>query len=286
MERLGLGPEPCLQANPRLVFGRMTGWGQEGPLAQAAGHDLNYIALTGALAAIGPADGAPTIPLNLLGDFGGGALYLAMGVLAALVEARNSGKGQVVDAAIVDGAASLMTMFHAFRQMGAWATARGANLLDGGAPFYSVYATSDGRYVTVAALERKFYDELVRRLGLSAADLPDRDDRRRWPELRVRFAEAIVARTCDELCAALEGSDACFAPVLDLDEARKHEHMSARGIHVEIDGVVQPAPAPRFSRTPAAIDGAAASSDGARVLAEWGVGAEEIERLRKAGVAA
>ena len=273
MERLGLGPDRCLEANPRLVYGRMTGWGQEGPLAQAAGHDLNYIALTGALDAIGPAGGPPSIPLNLLGDFGGGSLYLAMGVLAALVEARASGKGQVVDAAIVDGVANLMTMFHAFRQMGAWNEARGGNLLDGGAPFYSVYETRDGRHVTLAALERKFYDEAIHRLGLDRADLPDREDRRQWPALREKFAAAIAAKTSDELCEALEGTDACFAPVLDMDEAQKHGHMAARGIYRDVAGVAQPGPAPRFSRTPSEIarPPVGAGADTEAVLADWGI---------------
>lgn len=287
MERLGLGPEQCRPVNPRLVFGRMTGWGQDGPLAQAAGHDLNYIALTGALAAIGREGEAPAIPLNLIGDFGGGALYLAMGVLAALVEARASGEGQVVDAAIVDGTASLMTMFHSFHQMGAWRAERGVNIIDGGAPFYDVYRTSDGKYVSVAAVEKKFYEELVEKLGLPAGELPAQHDRKRWPEMRARFAEAIERRTRDELCGLLEGTDACFAPVLDLVECQSHPHMAARAIHVEVEGVVNPAPAPRFSRTPSEIarPASAAGADTQSILEGWGFSASEIEGLRKAGVA-
>lgn len=286
MEKLGLGPEECRRVNRRLVFGRMTGWGQYGPLAGAAGHDLNYIALTGALAAVGPEGEAPVVPLNLIGDFGGGALYLAMGVLAAVIEARASGEGQVVDAAIIDGTASLMTMFHSFHQMGIWSTDRGVNILDGGAPFYDVYRTGDGKYVSVAAVEKKFYDELVERLGLPTGDLPAQHDRKRWPELRARFAEAIGRRTRDELCRSLEGTDACFAPVLDLVECRSHPHVAARGIHVEIDGVINPAPAPRFSRTPSKIayPASAAGADTEAVLEGWGFSAKDIERLRKAGV--
>lgn len=286
MEKLGLGPEECRRVNRRLVFGRMTGWGQYGPLAGAAGHDLNYIALTGALAAVGPEGEAPVVPLNLIGDFGGGALYLAMGVLAAVIEARASGEGQVVDAAIIDGTASLMTMFHSFHQMGIWSTDRGVNILDGGAPFYDVYRTGDGKYVSVAAVDKKFYDELVERLGLPTGDLPAQHDRKRWPELRARFAEAIGRRARDELCRSLEGTDACFAPVLDLVECRSHPHVAARGIYVEIDGVINPAPAPRFSRTPSKIayPASAAGADTEPVLEGWGFSAKDIERLRKAGV--
>jgi alpha-methylacyl-CoA racemase len=286
MEKLGLGPDTCLADNPKLVYGRMTGWGQEGPLALAAGHDLNYIALTGALAAIGQTGGEPVVPLNLIGDFGGGAMYLAMGMLAALVEARSSGRGQVVDAAIVDGTASLMTMFHSFQQMGAWDLQRGNNIIDGGAPFYAVYETSDGKYVSVGAIETKFYAELIERLGLAGETLPKQHEKKRWPELRARFAEIFRGKTRDEWCALLEGTDACFAPVLDMVEARKHAHMAARNIHLEVDGVVNPAPAPRFSRTPSAIahPAVASGSSTADVLAAFGFGAEEIARLKAAGV--
>lgn len=286
MEKLGLGPEVCLEQNPRLVYGRMTGWGQDGPLAPAAGHDINYIALTGALAAIGPTGGAPVVPLNLIGDFGGGALYLAMGVLAAVIEAKGSGKGQVVDAAIVDGTASLMTMLHSFQQMGAWELQRGRNLLDGGAPFYGVYETSDGKHVSIGAIETKFYAELIERLGLSGEALPKQHDRRRWPELWARFAEVFRGKTRDEWCALLEGTDVCFAPVLDAAEARSHPHMAARNIHPEVDGVVNPAPAPRFSRTPSAITHppVPSGSSTARVLADFGLDQAEIDRLKAAGI--
>lgn len=288
MEKLGLGPDVCLAANPRLVFGRMTGWGQDGPLAKAAGHDINYIALTGALAAIGPANGAPVPPLNLLGDFGGGSMYLAMGVLAAHIEALRSGRGQVVDAAIVDGTAGLMTMFHAFRQMGAFQTKRGTNLLDGGAPFYGVYETSDGKHVAIGALEPKFYEEMIERLGLAGEDLPKQYDPKGWPRLKSRFEEVFRTKARDEWCALLEGSDACFAPVLDLDEARAHPHMAARGIHPTVDGVVNTAPAPRFSRTPSEITHPATKpgADTAEILASFGFEADEIARLKAAGVTA
>ena len=288
MEKLGLGPDVCLAANPRLVFGRMTGWGQDGPLAKAAGHDINYIALTGALAAIGPAGGAPVPPLNLLGDFGGGSMYLAMGVLAAHIETLRSGKGQVVDAAIVDGTAGLMTMFHAFRQMGAFKTERGTNLLDGGAPFYGVYETGDGKHVAIGALEPKFYEEMIGKLGLAGEDLPQQYDPKGWPRLKARFEEVFRTKTRDEWCAILEGSDACFAPVLDLDEARTHPHMAARGIHPTVDGVVNTAPAPRFSRTPSEIAHPATKpgADTAEILASFGFGADEIARLKAAGVTA
>ena len=287
MEKLGLGPDACLAANPRLVFGRMTGWGQDGPLAQAAGHDLNYIALTGALAAIGRNGQVPAVPLNLIGDFGGGALYLAMGVLAASIEAGRSGRGQVVDAAIVDGTASLMTMFHSFLQMGAWATERGVNIIDGGAPFYDVYETSDGKFVSVAAVEAKFYGELVERMGLARDSLPRQHDRKHWPELRARFAETFKSRTRDEWCKLLEGSDACFAPVLDLVECQSHAHIAARNIHQNIDGVINPAPAPRFSRTPGGIAHPAttAGADTFAVLERWGFGRQEMERIKASGAA-
>jgi len=287
MEKLGLGPDVCFKANPYLVFGRMTGWGQDGPLSQVAGHDLNYIALTGALAAIGRNGQAPAVPLNLIGDFGGGALYLAMGVLAATIEASRSGRGQIVDAAIVDGSASLMTMFHSFLQMGAWATERGVNIIDGGAPFYDVYETSDGKFVSVAAVEAKFYGELIKRMGFAPESLPRQHDRKRWPELRARFAEAFKTRTRDEWCVLLEGTDACFAPVLDLVECRSHPHIAARNIHQTIDGVINPAPAPRFSRTPGRIAHPATPAGAAtvQVLEFWGVPREEIARIMASGVA-
>jgi alpha-methylacyl-CoA racemase len=288
MERLGLGPEACRAVNPRLVFGRMTGWGQEGPLAGAAGHDLNYIALAGALDAIGRPGERPTIPLNLVGDFGGGALYLAMGVLAALIEARLSGQGQVVDASIVDGTASLMTMLLAMRQMGAWPGGRGENLLDGGAPFYDCYETRDGRHIAVAALESRFYAELLDRLGLKDAALPHRHDRGGWSALRERFAEIFRTRTRDEWCRILEGTDACFAPVLGLDECAAHPHNLARGVFVTVEGVVNPAPAPRFSRTPGRLGRPppAPGADTLAALADWGFSPADLAALREAGAVA
>ncbi|MES1243621.1 MAG: CaiB/BaiF CoA-transferase family protein [Acidobacteriota bacterium] len=285
-ERLGIGPEACLARNPRLVYGRMTGWGQEGPLAAAVGHDIDYIALSGALHAIGRAGEKPALPLNLVGDFGGGALYLAVGVLAGLLEASRSGKGQVVDAAMVDGAASLLTMFHGMLASGTWRDERGVNLLDGGAPFYDVYETADGKHLAVGALEPRFYAELLRLTGLKGEDLPAQADISRWPELRRRFAEVFRQRTRDEWCAILEGTEACVAPVLSLAEAPEHPHMAARGTFAEVDGVIQPAPAPRFSRTPGAIQGPpeppGASTD--EVLADWDFAAEEIGELRADGV--
>jgi alpha-methylacyl-CoA racemase len=282
MERLGLGPEVCLARNPRLVYGRMTGFGQQGPLAQAAGHDINYIALAGALAHFGRAGQPPTPPLNLVGDFGGGGLLLAFGMVCALLERERSGRGQVVDAAMVDGAAALMTVFHAAQQSGFWSDAAGTNLLDSGAPFYDVYETADGKYVSIGAIEPHFYARLLELLGLAAEDLPGQLDRARWPRLRERLAALLRTRTRDEWCALLEGSDACFAPVLTMAEARGHAHNRARGTFVEVGGVAQPAPAPRFSRTPATIQRPppAPAADTDAVLGDWGFGPEEIARLR------
>lgn len=251
MERLGLGPEDFPE-NPRLVYGRMTGWGQTGPLAHAAGHDINYISLSGALHAIGPAD-MPAVPLNLIGDFGGGALYLAFGMVAALFEAGRSGKGQVVDAAITDGTAHLMAMIYGMRAGGRWQDRRGANLLDGGAPEYGCYRCADGRFVSIGALEPKFYAELLTRLGLKAADVPDRNDPANWPRLREMFAGVFATRSRDEWCTEMEGTDVCFAPVLSIDEAARHPHNVARSAFGTWDGVQQPAPAPRLSRTPGAV---------------------------------
>ena len=284
MERLGLGPEVCLALNPKLVFGRMTGWGQDGALAQTAGHDLNYIALSGALHAIGPEGGAPVVPLNLIGDLGGGALYLAMGVLAGLTEARTSGKGQVVDAAIVDGVTSMMSMFYALRQMKAWTPQRGRNLLDGGAPFYALYETLDGGHVSVAAVEGKFYRELLDRLGLADADLPKQNDRKSWSAMRERFAAIFKTRSRDDWTKVFEGSDACFAPVLDLDEAMTDAVATERAMFGTLDDVVQPAPAPRFSRTPGSLNASAPNpaGDSTSVLSDWGFEVEEIEQLKAA----
>lgn len=251
MERLGLGPDACLDRNPRLVYGRMTGWGQEGPLAQAAGHDVNYIALTGALHAIGRRGQPPTIPLNLVGDFGGGSLYLAFGLMAALFEAKTSGRGQVVDAAIVDGALSLMTMHYGSLAAGLVQIERGSNVADSGAPFYNVYACADGLWVSVAAVEHRFFKELLRRMELDESAFPDRMDRSTWNAMQSMLAERFKTRTRVQWCALLEGSDGCFAPVLAMTEVADHPHMAERAALVDVDGVRQPAPAPRFSRTPA-----------------------------------
>jgi alpha-methylacyl-CoA racemase len=253
MERLGLGPEVLARDNPRLVYGRMTGWGQHGPRAGEAGHDLNYIAHAGLLAAMGRPDAPPPPPLNVIGDFGGGGMLLAVGVLAALLEARTSGRGQVVDAAMVDGSALLANMFHGLRAEGRWHAARGSNFLDGGAPFYDTYATADGRFVAVAALEEKFYRALLAGLAIEPGELPARDDPANWPQLRARFAAAFATRTRDDWAERFAGSDACVTPVLCWDEVARDAHNCARHAYVRVDGVAQPAPAPRFSRTPGAI---------------------------------
>ena len=286
MERLGLGPEVCHAANPRLVYGRMTGWGQEGPLAQAAGHDINYIALSGVLHCIGRQGEAPVPPLNLVGDFGGGALYLAFGMVCALLETRRSGQGQVVDAAMVDGAASLSTAIYGLAAAGLWSEKRGENILDSGAPWYEVYETADGRHIAIGSIEGRFYADLLRRLGLDQEDLPRQHDRQGWPRLKMRFAEVFRTRTREAWCAALEGSDVCFAPVLTPREAIDHPHNRARGTFVEVEGVTQPGPAPRFSRTHPEIrrPPSAPGADTAEALADWGLSGEEIARLQAAGV--
>jgi len=248
-ERLGLGPEVCLKRNPRLVYGRITGWGQTGPLAQAAGHDLNYIALTGILNAIGRKDQPPSIPLALTGDFSGGALYLVMGMLAALLEARSSGQGQVVDAAIVDGTTSMATVFYGLHAGGQWRNERGSNVLDSGAPFYDVYECQDGGWISIGPLEARFYGQLLELMHLDPKDLGPQHDRASWPRAKMQIAQRFRTRTRQQWCELLEGTDVCFAPVLSFDEAPQHPHLKARGTFVEVDGVVQPAPAPRFSRT-------------------------------------
>lgn len=278
MERLGLGPDVMLARNPRLVYGRMTGWGQSGPLAQAAGHDLNYLALAGALHAIGRSGSKPTPPLNLVADFGGGALYLAFGMACAMLEAQRSGKGQVVDAAMTEGAASLMTLFYGLHAAGLHSLQRGTNLLDSGSAIYETYECSDGRFVAVAAIELKFRKVLFDRLGL--ADAED------GPELRDALEKLFKTRTRDEWCTLLEGTDACFAPVLTMEEAPRHPHNVARGSFVEVGGVVQPAPAPRFSRTPAVRPTAPQDSgaDTPAVLSAWGIANETIETLTSSGV--
>jgi alpha-methylacyl-CoA racemase len=288
MERLGAGPEACLARNPQVIFGRMTGWGQEGPLAQVAGHDINYIALAGALEPIGRRGEKPLPPLNLVGDFGGGGMLLAYGIACALIERARSGKGQVVDAAMVDGAATLMTFFHAAQQAGWWKPERGANLLDGGAHFYDTYETSDGKYISIGALESKFYAELIEKLGLESEDLPDQMDRSHWAEQQERFSALIKTRTRDAWCEIFEGTDACFAPVLSLEEASEHPHLRERGTFVEVAGALQPGPAPRFSRTPCQISGPPphAGQHTDEALADWGVPAVEIARLRGSKVIA
>jgi alpha-methylacyl-CoA racemase len=270
MERLGLGPDVCLARNPALVYGRMTGWGQSGPLAHAAGHDINYIAISGALHAIGQAGQRPTVPLNYVGDFGGGAMLLAVGILSALWEARRTGQGQVVDAAMTDGAALLSAMFYGFKSAGQWSSERGENLLDGGAHFYDVYACADGKYLAVGAIEPQFYAELRSRCGL--ADNPDFDhqtDARWWPSLKVKLADLFLTHTQEQWCALLEGSDACVAPVLDWDEAPAHPHNAARGTYVEANGMVQPAPAPRFGRHALRVPPAPQPADADALLARW-----------------
>ncbi len=288
MERLGLGPEPCLKRNPRLVYGRMTGWGQEGPLAEAAGHDLNYIALTGVLHAIGRAGAPPTPPLNLVGDFGGGALYLALGLACGIIEAQRSGKGQVVDAAMVDGAASLATMFFGMRAAGQMSLTRGENVLDSGAFFYDVYECRDGKYVALACIEDKFLAEFLERMEIDAREMPAKLDKKRWPAAKALLAERFKTRTREEWCRLLEGSDACFAPVLSMEEAPAHPHNLARGTFIEVDGIVQPGPAPRFSRTPAATPSPpeAPGERGNASLAQWGFAPDEIDALKRCGALA
>lgn len=273
MERLGLGPDACLARNPKLVYGRMTGYGQTGPLAARAGHDIDYIAIAGALGMIGPRGAKPVPPLNLVGDFGGGGMLLAFGVVTALLVVARGGKGQVVDAAMTDGAALLTAMFHGLAATGLWHAERGTNLLDGGAPFYDTYETADGKFLAVGAIEPKFYRELVTRLGLADADLPPQMERARWPELKARIAAAIRTRTRAQWEAVFAGSDACVAPVLDLAEAPDHDHNRARETFVNAFGMVQPAPAPRFADTPGAIAGPppAGPADLQAILAQWGV---------------
>ncbi|UZK66120.1 CaiB/BaiF CoA transferase family protein [Sphingomonas sp. M1-B02] len=280
MERLGLGPDAALARNPRLVYGRMTGWGQSGPYAAAAGHDMNYIALSGALDAIGTAD-KPIPPLNLVGDFGGGALYLAFGMLAALLHARTSGEGQVVDCAMSDGAASLMAMFYGFSAAGMWGGGRRGNFLDGGAHFYDSYRCADGKWLAVAAIEPQFYAVLLDKLGVDDPAFAARMDPRAWPQLREKLATVIATRSQGEWTAIFDGSDACVAPILSMAEAPSHPHNVARGTFVECEGVVQPAPAPRFSATPGAIQGPppANGAHTSEALAEWGLAPAEIDAL-------
>ena len=291
MERLGLGPADLAKINPRLVFGRMTGFGQEGPMAPRAGHDINYIALTGALHAIGHKDGPPLPPLNLIGDYGGGGMLLAFGVVCAILEARSSGKGQVVDAAMVDGGSVLMAAIYGFLGSGMWRDERGVNILDSGAPYYNVYETKDGKWVSIGSIEKRFYADLLEKLGIAGEELPKQHDRAGWPTLAKRFAEVFKSRTRDEWSAIFADSDACFAPVLGMTEVADHPHNAARSTFVERDGVLQPSPAPRFSRTPEAIRGPAkpAGADSVAVLKAAGYSDADIAALvaqnvvRKAG---
>jgi alpha-methylacyl-CoA racemase len=285
MERLGLGPEEALKKNPKLVYGRMTGWGQDGPLAPRAGHDINYIALAGVLHAFGRKGEAPVPPLNLIGDFGGGGMLLGFGVACALLEAARSGRGQVVDAAMVEGASLLAAMFAGFLKAGTWSEQRGENILDTGAPWYNVYETKDGKYVSIGSIETRFYEELLQKL-----DAPDlgQHDRARWPEMRALFTKIFKSRTRDQWCEVFAGSDACFAPVLSWSEARRDAHNKARQSFLEVSGVEQPAPAPRFSRTPGAVRRAPPErgQGGRQALAQWGFAAVEIDKLTTLGVGA
>lgn len=283
-ERLGIGPADCLARNPRLVYVRVTGWGQDGPLARAAGHDINYLALAGALAPIGPADGPPLPPLNYVADFGGGGMLAVVGILAALWERERSGRGQVVDAAMVDGVALLSAHLHGLRAAGGWPGRRGENLLDGGAPFYRTYTCADGRHIAVGSLEPAFYATLLHGLGLAEEDLPDQYDRSGWPELHRRFAEVFATRTRQEWAERFEGTDACVVPVLDPDEAPDHPHLAARRTFVEVGGMRQPAAAPRLSRTPGAVAGPApyAGQHTRPALLDWGFSPDEVDGLLRA----
>lgn len=287
MEKLGLGPEVCLGRNPKLVYGRMTGWGQEGPLSRAAGHDINYIALSGALHCFGRKGQAPVPPLNLVGDFGGGALYLAFGMVCGLLEAHRSGKGQVIDAAMVDGSASLMTMFYGLKAMGSWTEERGENILDTGAPFYDVYETSDGKYVAIGAIEPKFYKELLERVGIDDSLAQSQFDRSSWQVAKEKLTSIFKRKTRDEWCELLEGTDACFAPVLSMEEAPKHPHNVYRKAFLEIEGIIQPAPAPRFSRTKPEVKMPPTPPRRdltEQALRDWGIEEERILELLQKGV--
>lgn len=283
MERLGLGPDICLARNPKLIYGRMTGWGQEGPLAKAAGHDINYISLTGALFATGRADDKPVPPLNLVGDYGGGGMFLVTGILAALIETQRSGKGQVVDAAMTDGSAVLMSIFNSLHAMGMWTPKRGVNLLDSGAHFYNTYETKDGKYVSIGSLEPQFYAQLIEKAELDPELFSNQMNQQEWPTLKEKLSEVFKLKTQVEWCEIMEGSDVCFAPVLDFIEAQKHPHNVARETYIEVDGLVQPAPAPRFSRTPSEVQfgSRAAGENTDEVLQSWGFSADRIQELRE-----
>jgi alpha-methylacyl-CoA racemase len=287
MERNGVGPDLCLARNPKLVYARMTGWGQDGPMAQASGHDINYIALAGALAHFGREGEKPTPPINLVGDFGGGGMLMAFGIVCGLLEARTSGKGQVIDVAMVDGSATLMAMMWGFRQMGIW-TEHGTNVLDTGAPFYDTYETADGKFISLGSLEPQFYAELIQKLGLDGVDLGTQMDRTTWPELRDKFTALFKTKTRDEWDAILKGSDACYAPVLTMTEAASDAHIQARNTVIDRGGVLQPAPSPRFSRTVAEItrDAPWPGEQTDEALGDWGFSAGDIAKLRDSGAIA
>jgi alpha-methylacyl-CoA racemase len=285
MEKLGLGPEVCLEKNPALVYGRMTGWGQEGPLSRAAGHDINYISVSGALHTFGRKGQKPVAPLNLVGDFGGGGMLLAFGLVCALFEARNSGRGQVVDAAMVDGSAALMAMIYGLKAAGFWTDERGINLLDGGAHFYDTYETADGKYISVAAIEPQFYELLLQHAGIEEPDFKDQMDQKKWPILKKRLSAIFKTKSRDEWCRIMEGTDICFAPVLSLEEAPDHPQNLARKTFIDVEGVLQPAPAPRFSQTPPELQGPP-PKPGAHtkaVLTEFGFSTAEIAGLETTG---
>ena len=284
MEKLGLGPEVCLGKNPALVYGRMTGWGQEGPLARAAGHDINYISLSGALHTFGEKGQKPVAPLNLVGDFGGGGMLLAFGLVCALFEARNSGRGQVVDAAMVDGSAALMAMIYGLKAAGFWTDERGVNLLDGGAHFYDTYETADGKYISVGAIEPQFYQLLLQHAGIEDPDFKDQLDQKKWPALKEKITDIFKTKSRDEWCQIMEGTDICFAPVLSLDEAPDHPHNRQRNTFVEVEGVIQPAPTPRFSKTPPELQSPPPTpgEHTKAVLGEFGFSADEIAGLEAA----
>ncbi len=286
MERLGLGPQECEARNPKLVYGRMTGWGQEGPMAQAAGHDINYIALAGALHAIGRKGEKPVPPLNLVGDFGGGGMFLAYGVVCALLEAQKSGKGQVVDAAMVDGTATLTGMFFSMQQTGMWNDERGTNMLDTGSHYYETYETSDGKWVSIGSMEPQFYAELVEKTGVDPELFKPQIDPATWEPCKAELTRVFKTKTRDEWCEIMEGSDVCFAPVLSLSEAPDHPHMKARSTFIEVDGINQPAPAPRFSRTPGEVRYGThkPGADSVQVLVDWGFSNAEINQLQADGV--
>lgn len=285
VEKLGIGPQECMARNPKLIYGRMTGWGQTGPLSQAAGHDINYISLTGALHGTGRANENPVPPLNLVGDFGGGGMFLVTGILAALYEVQKSGRGQVVDTAMTDGSAVLMAMFNTLHGMGVWSTTRGVNLLDTGAHFYETYETSDNKYISLGSIEPQFYAELVERAGLDPAIFGDQNNAELWPAMKLELAEVFRTKTQAQWCELMEGTDVCFAPVLDFIEAQSHPHNVERKTYVDVEGMVQPAPAPRFSRTESEVQFGARSAgeNTAEVLEEWGFDKARIEQLNASG---